>query len=255
MKFFECYERLIPSSNSLCLHALDVFRENAIQRSIERGVTIGVSPTPDFPSATVLRHTGVKFERNDTSCLMAITFNNGVLILPHLFINKDTEPTFLNLMAFERFQTGKGQEVSAYVDFMGSLVRSAKDVSLLRSKEIITSRESNEAIARLFSELAKNQIVDPDDSLDEVRQRLNNHYQRNFLWGRFHEKLAEWKSNFLETYCKNPWTVTGLVAGIILLALTITQTFYTVLPFYRKEHSSPPPPPPSPSHRRRLLSN
>ncbi|KAJ8622587.1 hypothetical protein MRB53_031116 [Persea americana] len=88
----------------------------------------------------------------------------------------------------------------------------SRNPDFLRS--VVSSRWSNHAIAKFFNELARNPMVQQDDSLGEVRMALN------------------------------PWTVMGLVAGIIILALTAVQTYYAVLQYYDNNRSPP-------LHRRR----
>lgn len=214
------------------MHLLDVFREGVIRRINHRERSCReFFPGPKFPSAIVLYNTGVKFERASTDI---INFYGLVLRLPRIAVDKDTETLFLNLMALEKLQVTKSNGVSSYVAFMASLVPSAKDVKLLRSQGIMAANESemsDDAIAKLFNELAKNPVNDPDDSLCEVRSALERWpdiYIRNC-----NERLANWGSNFIQGCCKNPWTAIGVVAGTILLVATVTQTVFAVLQFYQ----------------------
>lgn len=117
---------------------------------------------------------------------------------------------------------------------------------LLRDYGVIhaSSRWSNRAIAKFFNELAKNPMVQPDDSLAEVRMALKDYYESSknsveLTRRKVNKKIGNWGSYFKQTYCRNPWTVMGLVAGIIILALTAIQTYYAVLQYYDNNRSPP----------------
>ncbi|KAI3898908.1 hypothetical protein MKW92_010334, partial [Papaver armeniacum] len=40
-----------------------------------------------------------------------------------------------------------------------------------------------------------------------------------------------WIANLYENYFSNPWTIISLVAAAILMALTVVQTYYTVISY------------------------
>lgn len=200
-----------------------------------------------FPSATVLFKTGVKLEASNPFELLVldIHFNKKVLSLPYMYFDEDAEDMFLNLLALERLHVMKSHEVSSYVAFMDKLIRSAEDVELLRSHNIISpSTLNDDVIAKLFNKIANNPIAAPDHSLNEVKQLLSERYgeRKNrirlaYVEGNIKcsEMFADWISHLMQNYCKNPWTVIGVIAGTIILTATVTQTVYTVLPFYNKK--------------------
>ncbi|RWR93813.1 UPF0481-like protein [Cinnamomum micranthum f. kanehirae] len=225
-------------------HLLDGLRDEITGRSLSIKEITGRSGLSDlvtaavidpFPSASVLSDLKVKFEKSDTPCLLDIYFNGIVLLLPCIAFDEGTRPIFLNLLALEQLRVGKDRPVSSYVAFMGTLVRSANDVALLRDKGIIIARrQSDRAIAKCFSGLLNNPMVNPDDSLALVRERLNRmgHTMKTNIIHKTRKTCADWRSDFLKTYCRNIWTFMGLVGGILLLGLTTIQTVYGVLQFY-----------------------
>lgn len=233
MDFFHCGD--VPVDDS-CLHVLDVYVESMIRQINPTWPWSITSPGPIFPSAIVLSDTRVKFKKSETIGLMDIHFDEErrLLWLPSITVDEGTETLFLNLMAWERFDVMKRHEVSSYVAFMGLLIRSAQDVKLLRSGEIIIAKlKSDEAVAKLFDELAKNPVNEPDDSLAMVRFELE-------IWHNTHiakcnERLANWGSNFMETYCKNPWTAFGFLVGTIISVATVMQTVYAIIQFYQND--------------------
>lgn len=211
------------------LHLLDVFRK-AIVRDLYRGSTQDLLepglPAVAVKSATELRDAGIAFVQPDRR---GIAFDNGVLSLPALHVERTTEVVYLNMIAFERLSPYTSLKVSSYIAFMAGLISSVKDVAWLRSEKLIeTTLVDDEDVARLMNELSKDVCYDPYSSLCKVRDSLNWQYELGMRkWSR---RLREWRKNFKETYFKNPWTFISLIAAVGLLSLTVVQTYYTVLP-------------------------
>lgn len=42
-----------------------------------------------------------------------------------------------------------------------------------------------------------------------------------------------WRANLIHTYFRSPWAFLSLAAAIFLLALTVLQTLYSILPCYK----------------------
>ncbi|MCL7027179.1 hypothetical protein MKW94_012509 [Papaver nudicaule] len=178
-------------------------------------------------SAMNLHESGIKFKKSNESCqLTDIWFKGHVLKLPLMVIDDTTESTLLNLMAFERFHVGTGNEITSYVCFMDNIIDSSDDVKILRSSGVLhNSIGSNKAVAKLFNEMTKDVTPDPESRLEKIVQKQLDEYCRS--------QWHEWRANLSHTYFKNPWAVLSLLAAVLLLALTITQTFYTIYPYYK----------------------
>ena len=58
-------------------------------------------------------------------------------MMPFLLVDDSTEHMLLNMMAFERLHVTTTYGVTRYVLFMEEMVKSSKDMKLLRSKELI----------------------------------------------------------------------------------------------------------------------
>lgn len=235
-----------------CVHVLDVYRKSLLQHG----------PDPKFLrhkiwsmeredeiiwSATELNEAGIRFKKSATTSLTDITFAGGVLRLPFIVVDDTTESVFLNLMAFERFHVGAGNEVTSYLLFMDNIIDNARDVALLHSKGIIQNAlGSDKAVANLFNSLSKDVTQDPDSSLQIVHKRVY-HYCRK-PWN-------EWRANLIHTYFRNPWAIISFIAGVFLFAFTIAQTGYTIYSYHHGPlDSSPPtvfcvPAPPPPPHQ------
>ncbi|KAG8048673.1 hypothetical protein GUJ93_ZPchr0009g1908 [Zizania palustris] len=210
----------------LALHPLDILR---------RSLLFGPAPSPRAPpetapddiirSAEELYEAGIRFRRSPTSSLLDIRFHSGVLHLPVVAVDDTTEYILLNLMAFERLHAGAGNDVTAYVFFMDNMIDSARDVALLTARRIIQNTVgSDKAVARLFNGLSRDVVLEPQSALDDVHREVNAYCRRR--WHR-------WRANLVHTYFRSPWSFLSLAAAVFLLVMTIMQTVYTVMPFYR----------------------
>ncbi|XWS41148.1 hypothetical protein CRYUN_Cryun17cG0055400 [Craigia yunnanensis] len=249
-----------------CLHVLDVYRRSLLQdipgrRQRKRHRKPRNSHHEDgddiIRSAMELNEAGIRFKKSKTVSLKDITFRGGVLKLPAIIVDDATESMFLNLISFERFHVGAGNEVTSYIFFMDNIIDNEKDVALLHSRGIIQNAlGSDKAVANLFNSLSKDITLDPDSSLDELHKRVSRYCKK--AWN-------EWRANLIHTYFRNPWAILSLISVIFLFALTIVQTIYTVYPYWfpppSPETSPPPmappllspppttPPLPSPEHK------
>ncbi|XP_065853466.1 UPF0481 protein At3g47200-like [Euphorbia lathyris] len=232
-----CFPNTPVSSLGKCLHVLDVYRKNLIQkhgdRDRRRGRSRHKSGDNIIRSATELDEAGIRFKKSKTKSLKDISFRGGVLRLPVIVVNDATEYIFLNLMAFERFHIGAGNEVTSYIYFMDNIIDSERDVALLYSRGIIQNAiGSDKAVAKLFNSLSKDITLDPNSSLDFLEKRVNAYCKK--AWN-------EWRANLIHTYFRNPWAMLSLVAAVFLFALTIVQTVYTIYPYYHPSGDSPAP--------------
>ncbi|XVF60913.1 hypothetical protein PTKIN_Ptkin08bG0086200 [Pterospermum kingtungense] len=223
-----------------CLHVLDVYRKSLLhdipgraQRRRRRRPRSSLKEDGDdiIRSAMELNEAGIRFKKSKTESLKDITFRGGVLRLPPIIVDDATESMFLNLIAFERFHVGAGNEVTSYIFFMDNIIDNDKDVALLHSRGIIQNAlGSDKAVANLFNSLSKDITLDPDSSLDDVHKNVSRYCKK--AWN-------EWRANLIHTYFRNPWAILSLISVIFLFALTIVQTVYTVYPYYNPESSAP----------------
>ncbi|KAJ1265349.1 hypothetical protein BS78_08G069900 [Paspalum vaginatum] len=215
----------------LALHPLDILR-----RSLLYGPT-PPTPSPRAPppdsltapddiirSAEELYEAGVRFKCSATSSLLDIRFHRGTLYLPPIAVDDTTEYMLLNIMAFERLHAGAGNDVTAYVFFMDNMVDSARDVALLTSRRIVYNTVgSDKAVAKLFNGLSRDVVLEPHSALDDVHREVNAYCRK---------RRNRWRANLVHTYFRSPWSFLSLAAAVFLLAMTVMQTVYTVLPYY-----------------------
>ncbi|KAH0972170.1 hypothetical protein GBA52_024326 [Prunus armeniaca] len=172
----------------------------------------------EIPAATALSEAGVKFERGSDNNLMNIEFKDGVLTIPELAVAELTEPLFRNLIAFEQCYHGRSQQITSYAVFMDKLINSDKDIKLLSKKKILANWLSVEDGSNFFNKLYTDTVV-KEFHYDKLCAEVNKYYQVGW-----HKQLEILRRD----YFANPWTIISLIAGIILLVLTLLQTIFTI---------------------------
>jgi len=166
------------------------------------------------PSVMELHQSGVKFKSGskEKQFDMIFDFHEGILEIPPLFFEDDTEKLFRNLHAFEQCQC-RGGYVSDYIATINFLVRGTKDVEILAKKGIIHNWLSdNDAVMSVLHDLDRGNIVSLDNFYYmDVVEGLNNYCGK-----RRHKWIAALKQN----YFHNPWVSISVVAAGSLLILT-----------------------------------
>ncbi|KAJ1704659.1 hypothetical protein LUZ63_004438 [Rhynchospora breviuscula] len=134
---------------------------------------INEEPVYVFPCATELLQSGIILKPKKSSTdLLDITFQDGVLEMPPLYLDPHTKVTFLNIVAFEQ-SNGENEFLpfSSYVALMENLVKRSKDVVALRRCGIIyTFDPSEKEAARFFNHAGHVVVLDP-----------SNHYFANLF--------------------------------------------------------------------------
>ncbi|PIN22671.1 hypothetical protein CDL12_04616 [Handroanthus impetiginosus] len=178
-------------------------------------------------SATELRQAGVKF-RAEGSCLFNVVFKNGELVLPSLLVNEWTETFFRNIIAFE--QCGyHSKDITSYVILMDSLINTPDDVLLLVNHGIIKNElGESEVIAELFNSLYKEVVTETDEFYFAGLCNDLNVYSRD-PFHEFKSKSFRWRRMLRRDYFSNPWSLISLLAGSVLLILTVIQAVCSIL--------------------------
>uniref|UniRef100_A0A0D9WPJ1 Uncharacterized protein n=1 Tax=Leersia perrieri TaxID=77586 RepID=A0A0D9WPJ1_9ORYZ len=138
----------------------------------------------------------------------------GMLFLLPISVDNTTEHKLFNLMALEQLHAGARNEVTTYIFFMDNVVRSAAGV-------IRHGLGSDKAVADMLNRVACEAVLDCDSRLHDVHRQVNT-----YCWQRWNR----WRANLLQTYFRSPWAFLSLTAAVFLLALTVLQTVYTVMP-------------------------
>lgn len=172
-----------------------------------------------------LREAGIKFRKRKTDRFWDIKFKDGVLKIPRLLIHDGTKSLFLNLIAFEQCHMDRNNDITSYVIFMDNLINSEEDVGYLHYHGIIEHWLGNDGeVADLFNRLCQEVVFDVNDSyLSGLSEQLNRYYGHR--WN-------AWRASLKHRYFGNPWAIISLIAAVVLLLLTLAQTFYSVYAYY-----------------------
>ncbi|MQM06107.1 hypothetical protein Taro_038925 [Colocasia esculenta] len=176
-----------------------------------------------IPNATELDKAGVKFMKKDgASSHLMVSFLNGLLEIPFLPVEEATSTRLRNFIALEQCCPQVGNYFTSYGVFMDNIVSAESDVALLRKHRVIESKlGSDEEVAKMFNMLCKG-----------THLNYGTHYNaRLFVDVNAYCEVARhrWRASLKSTHLSSPWTIISLLAGIVLLALTIVQTVYTII--------------------------
>ncbi|XP_051140390.1 UPF0481 protein At3g47200 [Andrographis paniculata] len=229
------------------LHCLEVFRRSLL--TVGTGTNKAAPPAPRvwikrwshnhrvadkrrqqlIHCVTELKESGIKFRKRKTDRFWDIKFENGILQIPRLLIHDGTKSLFLNLIAFEQCHLDCTNDITSYVIFMDNLINSPDDVSYLHYCGIIENWLGSDAeVADLFNRLCQEVVFDINDSsLSRLSEQVNRYYEH---------KWNAWRASLKHRYFNNPWSIISVFAAVVLLALTLAQTFYSVYGYYMPGH-------------------
>ncbi|KAL3719677.1 hypothetical protein ACJRO7_004625 [Eucalyptus globulus] len=200
-----CLRRPRVKMMGKCLHALDVYRKCMLMEPEKKD--------------ELSKH-GIRFRKSKTNSLKDISFTDGVLRLPVIWVDSITMSRFLNLTAFERLHVGAGNDVMSYIYCMDQIIRNEQDVLLLRDNGILRHHLKNdEMVVKMFDSLAEVVMVDYNANLIDVLDKVNAYCGK---------KWSVWRANLLRTYFRNPVDSWSFITFVLLFALTAIQTVYSV---------------------------
>lgn len=205
------HSSLIPSKNH---HVLD------IPKAVKAPVWI--------PNATELQQAGVKFvKKKDARSFLDISFSsNGRMEIPKLCLYDYTDTLFRNLIAFEQCYPDTRTYITIYAAFMDCLIDTPKDVRLLHLNGILTNGLStDDAAADLFNKLCDQIYYAADRNyLHKLFADVNTYYG---------SRWNQWRAKLVRDYFSNPWAIISLMAAVLLLLLTVEQSFFTAYSSFR----------------------
>ncbi|GMP84943.1 hypothetical protein CsSME_00038276 [Camellia sinensis var. sinensis] len=174
-------------------------------RSVQELKTAGINFRPNKKGRFV---TGVRYEP---------LFIKAILRLPPMTIDDSTQSLLLNLVAYEMSPDSPNDfEVTSFIWFMDTLIDHADDVKELRKNGILLNYlGSDEEVAGLFNEIAKNLVPNPDAYKDVIDQ-IEKHYKN---------KVRLWMTEWLHTHFDTPWTILAFLGAILAIVLSFIQTY------------------------------
>ncbi|KAI6685276.1 hypothetical protein NL676_031189 [Syzygium grande] len=193
-------------------HLLDLFRMSYI-------------PKDHDCQEEKLDQAGVKFRPRKTHSILDIKFKNGILEIPVLTIDDFWSSLFLNFVAFEQCYCHSTKHITTYATFMGCLINTPADAGFLGDHKIVENYfGTDKEVARFFNNVGKDVVFDIHRSyLSNVFVEVNKFYQNDW-----HVRLAGFKHKYFST----PWSFASAVTAVMLLLLTMIQSFYAVYQYH-----------------------
>ncbi|CAK9181078.1 unnamed protein product [Ilex paraguariensis] len=176
-------------------------------------------------SVTELREAGIKFEKTKCSSLLDVKFENGIIKIPPLLVDDNTEWLFRNLIAYEQYsgKTGKTY-MTDYMNFMDCLLSSPKDVEILRHSGIIDNwLGDDKVVSTMFNKMGNHVVVCVNP--------------KNFYYGKVFKEVNKyckhrrhgWMAFLRYNYCNSPWSILSVIVATVFLLLTVIQTGCSIL--------------------------
>ncbi|KAJ4800378.1 hypothetical protein LUZ62_051624 [Rhynchospora pubera] len=178
----------------------------------------------NIPCVTELDEAGVKFRRKrEPRDMFDISFQNGILEMPFVPIDDGLKIILWNMVAFEQSQPAiplREKTLSSYLGLMDSLINTEKDVAILvRSGIIGNYLQNDEQVANFFNQFGLLFVLDYNDHYLHGLYKDVKRYSES-TWHKYRARL-------MHDYFSNPWSIISVVAAIILLILSILQTYYS----------------------------
>ncbi|KAK8949795.1 putative UPF0481 protein [Platanthera guangdongensis] len=173
-----------------------------------------------IPSATELVDAGIRF--SPTNGLSAIMFDmkDGILQLPAIRIDANTEVILRNLVAYETVVVSGPPVIAGYSDFMNGIVDTAEDAKVLRRRGVILNRLKSDAdVADLWNGMRRSCRLPKVQFFDKVIEDVNVYYNRS--WSVKAKRLAR-------RYVFGSWQLLVFVVAFLLLLLLSLQAFCLV---------------------------
>ncbi|PIA39184.1 hypothetical protein AQUCO_02700397v1 [Aquilegia coerulea] len=207
------------------LHLLDLFRSSFIPKFQEVSEQVN-SSVQIIHNVSKLRQSGIRFKPGKADSFLDIKFRHGVLEIPPVTIDDFTSSVFLNFVAFEQCYRNCSMYITTYATFLDCLINTPRDVGFLRDSNIIENYfGTDDEVARFFNNLGKDVAFDIELCyLSNLFEQVNEYYKKDWH--------VQWAS-FKHTYFETPWSFISALAAVILLLLTLTQTFFAVYGYFR----------------------
>ncbi|PWA37095.1 hypothetical protein CTI12_AA593740 [Artemisia annua] len=234
LKFLNLFEvsikiRNIRNNIYSTTHILDLLH----QCYHPRFYTLSYFPSSTLHSAVELDRAGVNFKPNrdakwplamelELSRFWCFTWSLGkpTIRMPVLRVHHFTELVLRNIIAYEQSYLGDNY-VTSYARAMDMLIDTQEDVAkLVESKVLVNDMGSNEEAANMLNSICKEVAwlhIGHDEHWKKLDTYCNGYWPKNI-------------ARLRRTYFSNPWSIIALIAGMVLFALTVIQTFFTIKP-------------------------
>ncbi|RHN48636.1 hypothetical protein MtrunA17_Chr7g0265891 [Medicago truncatula] len=214
-------------------HLLDLVRSSFIPISIkEKELKRVTTPTHIIHCVTKLRRSGIKInpgKSNERESFLNVKFKHGVIEMPTITMDDFMSSFLFNCVAFEQCYSGCTSSMqlyfTTYVTLLDCLINTYRDVEYLCERNIVENHFGTEGeMAHLINNAGKDVAVDLDmcylsGLFDEVHQYYGNSWH------------VQWAS-FKYTYFDTPWSFISALAALVLLVLTVGQTYFAAYQYF-----------------------
>ncbi|GMN64748.1 hypothetical protein TIFTF001_033821 [Ficus carica] len=180
-----------------------------------------------------LEQVGVTFVREeDDVAFYDIKFSStGILSIPRLLIDDNTESFFRNLVAYEQYSEKNSlHRVVDYLHVMDCLINTSRDVEVLRHCGIIDNRIGDDKkVSTMFNRLCSDVYFNQNEFL---YKRMFDDVNKFCM-----DRTNAWKATLKNEYFGSPWSIISFVAAVLLLLFTATEAVYSVLSYYHSNSS------------------
>ncbi|RDX78456.1 UPF0481 protein, partial [Mucuna pruriens] len=209
----------IRPENVLVQHFTDLLRTFMLPSSFDLGLPERrVDIVEHLYSASQLLDAGLVFKVSPSKCLLDLKFHKGVLTMPCFKVHSSTEIFIRNIVAFEQCHHPSSPYITEYIKILDFLINIGKDVSILVHKKIIVNLlGDDDKVATMVNNLCSNVTL----------PHINSEYRFlcDQLNGFYENPRNKYKAIFIHEYFNTPWKIASTIAAIVLLLLTLIQTF------------------------------
>lgn len=170
---------------------------------------------------TKLLQLGVQFERGESSEMMDVQFENGIMRIPPIMILDNAESLIRNLIAYEQCNVTFRDKITSYAILLNNLIKSGGDLDYLCQKGIVTCYLSCEEVCSFFRRLYSDADV-VYYTYAKLSRDVNSYCRARW---------PQWRATLLRDYFNSPWSILPLVAAILFLFLNFLQALYSILSF------------------------
>ncbi|EOY32185.1 Uncharacterized protein TCM_039778 [Theobroma cacao] len=184
------------------------------------------TPTHVIHCVSKLRRAGIKLNPGKADSFLVVKFRGGVIEMPTITIDDFMSSFLMNCVAYEQCHGSCSKHFTTYATLLDCLVNTYKDAEYLIDRNILENYFGTDAeVARFINNLGKDIAFDIDICyLSRLFDDVNQYYKNSWH--------VQWAS-FKYTYFKTPWSFLSALAALILLLLTVAQTFYTIYSTYK----------------------
>ncbi|KAL7247885.1 hypothetical protein ACSBR2_002731 [Camellia fascicularis] len=214
-------------------HLLDFLRSSFIPEDQQQyNQRNPAAATHVIQCVSKLRRAGINLRQGKVAedSFLVVKFKNGVLEMPTIFIDDFMSCFIINCIAYEQCQKNCSKHFTTYATFLDCLINTAKDVEYLSDQNIIENYFGTDAeLAKFINNLGRDVTFDIEICyLSGLFSEVNQYYKNSWhvQWATF--------SYTCNIHFSSPWWFMSALAAFVLLVLSVVQTLYTVLSYFKR---------------------